>query len=190
MMNTLRKRALCLLLALVLALTAAPAALADQSAEAEAEAVQAVVRYGPEAGREELDAALAALEGVEVLWRYDALFAGAAIRAGGDALERAAALDGVETVSPCGGFYRPQTIQEPLESSNSLPMMVSGPLAYTGDGMVVAVLDSGFRTTHAAFADNGLARAPAISQADVAAFAADGGTPGAYLSARIPFSFD
>ena len=60
MMNTLRKRALCLLLALVLALTAAPAALADQSAEAEAEAVQAVVRYGPEAGREELDAALAA----------------------------------------------------------------------------------------------------------------------------------
>lgn len=190
MMNTLRKRALCLLLALVLALTAAPAALADQSAEAEAEAVQAVVRYGPEAGREELDAALAALEGVEVLWRYDALFAGAAIRAGGDALERAAALDGVETVSPCGGFYRPQTIQEPLESSNSLPMMVSGPLAYTGDGMVVAVLDSGFRTTHAAFADNGLARAPAISQADVAAFAADGGTPGAYLSARIPFAFD
>ena len=188
MMKALRRRALSLLLVLALALTAAPAALAGR--EADAEAVQAVVRYAPDAGREEMTAALAALEGVEVLWRYDALFAGAAIRAGGDALKRAAALDGVETVSPCGGFYRPQAIREPLESSNSLPMMVSGPLAYSGDGMVVAVLDSGLRTTHAAFTDYGLAQTPALSQADVTAFAAEDGTPGAYLSARIPFAFD
>ena len=61
---------------------------------------------------------------------------------------------------------------------------------YDGDGMVIAVLDSGMRVTHDAFADYGLAQSPALSRADVVAFSRKGGTKGAYLSARIPFAYD
>ena len=61
---------------------------------------------------------------------------------------------------------------------------------YDGDGMVIAVLDSGMRVTHDAFADYGLAQSPALSRADVEAFSRKGGTKGAYLSARIPFAYD
>ncbi len=189
MTREFRKRAVGLLLALALVLTAAPAARAagdDQTAGP----VQAVVRYAPEADPESVTRALAGLADVEVLWRYSALFAGAAIRCGADGLRSATALPGVETVSPCGGFYRPQAIRDPLESSNSLPIMASGPLEYSGDGMVVAVLDSGLRTSHEAFADYGLAKSPAISQANVDAMAEEGGTPGLYVSSRVPFAFD
>lgn len=49
---------------------------------------------------------------------------------------------------------------------------------YDGDGMVIAVLDSGMRVTHDAFADYGLAQSPALSRADVEAFSRKGGTKG------------
>lgn len=188
-MNSTKKRGVSLLLSLLIAFTAVPAARAAQIQE-DGQPSQAVVRYAPDADAGDLTRTLEAMEGVEVLWRYDALFPGAAIRGGGQALAAAAAVPGVEAVSPCGGFRRPMTIDQPLESSNSLPMMASGELPYNGDGMVIAVLDSGVRTSHRAFSDYGLAQSPAISKEQIKAFIKDGGTPGKYISARIPFAFD
>lgn len=59
-----------------------------------------------------------------------------------------------------------------------------------GDGVVIAVIDSGFRLSHQAFTDYGLAQNPALSEEDIAAFAQSGGTPGRYISSRIPFAYD
>ena len=61
---------------------------------------------------------------------------------------------------------------------------------YTGDGTVIAVLETGLLVTHEAFGDDSLMSSPAISQADVAAFAAGGGAAGSYVSRRIPFAYD
>jgi subtilisin family serine protease len=61
---------------------------------------------------------------------------------------------------------------------------------YTGDGTVIAVLDSGLNTDHEAFADTSLMESPALSREDVAEFARKGGTKGRYVSQRIPFAYD
>ena len=58
---------------------------------------------------------------------------------------------------------------------------------YTGDGTVIAVLDSGLNTSHEAFADGSLMESPALGREDVAEFSRKGGSKGRYVSQRIPF---
>ena len=80
---------------------------------------------------------------------------------------------------------------ELLTSSNSLPMMVEGELPeVSGDGVVIAVIDSGFLVDHEVFKDYGLSEGPALSREAVESFVGEGGTPGKYISPRIPFAYD
>lgn len=60
---------------------------------------------------------------------------------------------------------------------------------YDGSGIVIAVLDSGLRTTHEAFAGEG-PEDPVLTEEDIESWIADGGTEGVYLSSRIPFAYD
>ncbi len=60
---------------------------------------------------------------------------------------------------------------------------------YDGSGIVIAVLDSGLRTTHEAFAGEG-PEDPVLTEEDIESWTADGGTEGVYLSSRIPFAYD
>ena len=131
---------------------------------------------------------------MELVYTYGKLFAGAAVEAGDEALAAIEALPGVAAVSRTQVRSLPQTaVSDPLTDTNSLPLMGAADLAglgYDGEGTVVAVIDSGLRYTHEAFADHGLSEAPAITAEDTAAFLAAGGTQGRYISSRIPFAYD
>ena len=192
-----------LLLALALAVSVLP--LPALAAEPAAQGVgperdapysqsRALVLFEEDADGEALAGALAALPGVELVYTYGKLFAGAAVEAGDEALAAIEALPGVAAVSRTQVRSLPQTaVSDPLTDTNSLPLMGAADLAglgYDGEGTVVAVIDSGLRYTHEAFADHGLSEAPAITAEDTAAFLAAGGTQGRYISSRIPFAYD
>lgn len=191
---------LSLLLALVLALAVPPApALAADAALSAGESApfsrdRALVLFREEADPEALAEAIAALPDVTLRYTYDKLFAGAAVEAGDEALAALEALPGVAAVSRTQVRSLPQTaVSDPLTDSNSLPLMGAAALSalgYDGEGTVIAVIDSGLRYTHEAFRDHGLSQAPALTAEDTAAFLAAGGTPGRYLSPRIPFAYD
>lgn len=186
----MKRRALrALLPAFFLLLLSAAAGAADAP-------VRAVVFYGEGADPAAVEAALAALPEVSLLWRYDSLFHGAAVEAGPSGLAAVRALEGVAEARPVRR-YAPVSgggeEEEALRSDAGLALMGAEALweeGVTGDGTVIAVLDSGFNTAHEAFADASLVRSPAITREDAASYAARRGGPGRYVSERIPFACD
>ena len=165
------------------------------AAERPPETVRAVVLYDECADPDAMEDALESMEDVAVLWRYDSLFPGAAVEAGEPALRAIETLAGVTGVSPVR-FYEPASSgaeEEEVWTEAGLALMGADGLwqeGLTGDGVVIAVLDSGFNTAHEAFADSSLTLSPAISRADVEAFTAKRGTAGRYVSVRMPFVYD
>lgn len=182
----LRRKILPLLLVFVLAVSP----LWPTMARASDEERRMVVTFEEGADSDLLLSQLSALTDVTVLYRYDLLLRGAAVEADADATAAIRSLPGVSNLIPTRDYSQPQAISDPLVSSNSLNLMLGEDLDYTGDGMVIAVLDSGLRYTHEAFGTNGLTASPAISREDVYFFAAGSGIPGRYISERIPFAFD
>lgn len=190
------RRALAAVLGIFLAvsLLASPAALAAENRE---EPVRAIVTFDPEAPAEDLVSAIEALPGTEVLWTYEIIFSGVAVETVPSALADIGALPGVERAVPVAERRLSAEADAPAEedellTTNSLDLMdlthTDG--SYNGDGMVIAVIDTGFRLSHEAFADYGLMENPALSAEDVAAFVQAGGTAGTYVSPRIPFAYD
>lgn len=157
--------------------------------------VRAVVLYDEDADASALTAMLEGMEDVCVLWRYDSLFAGAAVETSSARLAELEALPGVEAARTVRSYVPAASggADEELPFEESLALMGVDKLweqGYTGDGTVIAVLDSGLLTSHEVFADDSLVTAPAISREDVADFAAKGRTAGRYISRRIPFAYD
>ncbi len=187
--KTMRSFLLFLLGALLLA---APAGGMERGETIDAP-VRAVVLYTESADPDRMEAALAALPDVDVLWRYDRLFCGAAVEADAEGLAAVAALPGVSGVSGVRDYTPLSAAGKDAWPDGSLALMGAEELwqeGWTGEGTVIAVLDSGLRTSHEAFSDASLVRSPALSREDVAAFTAGGGTKGQYVSARIPFAYD
>ena len=178
---------LSLLLSLALLMTLSAPALA---AGGDGEIYSAVVRFEDGADADTLCDALEELPGVRVRWRYSALFSGAAVEGSRAALRLAEEQCGVESLAVSRLWSKSEIIDEPVEPSNSLDLMNGLELDYNGDGMVVAVLDSGLKINHEAFSDYGIMDTAAISEEDVDAFAKNGGTDGRYVSAKIPFVYD
>ncbi len=167
--------------------------LASASDAAEAP-IRAVVFFEEDASPAAVEAALAELPEVSLLWRYGSLFSGAAVEAGPAGLQALEALEGVAGVSPVRQYAPASADGEDAElwSDAGLALMGAGDLwreGVTGDGTVIAVLDSGFNTAHEAFADASLTRSPAVGREDIAAYAQKG-TAGRYVSERIPFAYD
>lgn len=159
--------------------------------------LRAVVLYEEGASPEQMEALLAGTDGVTLLCRYEAFFTGAAVEADAKALVRLSRLEGVSAVGlaeyyGCASASGDKEI-EVFTSEECLAMMNADKPwkeGHTGDGTVIAVLDSGCNVSHEVFADGSLMESPALSKADIEAFAAKGGTKGAYVSSRIPFAYD
>lgn len=154
----------------------------------------AIVVYSETAVPAEMEAALESLEGVTYLWSYDTFFSGAAIEADAAALRAIEKLDGISGADWVTIYERESTASsDAVTSEEGLALMGADTLweqGYTGDGLVIAVIDSGLNVNHEAFADDSLVQSPSISSADVASFAQKGGTQGQYISSRIPFAYD
>lgn len=196
-MNHKNKAKWTLLFALlaVLALSSFASA-AEVPAEDGSGPQRVIILYEDAAGPAELEAAIAGTEGVELLWRYDTFLSGAAADAAPQALDRLRALPGVADVRPARTYEAPLASAGQnalLSTDDGLELMGADKLweqGYTGDGTIIAVLDTGLLTSHEAFADDSLMAAPALSRADIDAYAAKGNTAGRYVSTRIPFAYD
>lgn len=182
---------ICSLLA-VLLLTA----MAVPAEETEASGpLRAVVVFDENAEPERVALELAEAEGVTVLYRYESLFSGAAVEADARALAALKDLPGVTGVGLARRYECASSSEDgkSLSPEEGLKLMNADGLweqGYTGDGTVIAVLDSGLNTDHEAFADASLMESPALSREDVENFARKGGTQGRYVSRRIPFAYD
>ncbi len=157
--------------------------------------LRAVVLYEDAASPEETTRLLEETAGVTVLCRYESLFPGAAVEADARGLAALGALPGVAGVGLAQSYICASSSagKDPLSPEEGLKLMDADGLweqGYTGDGTVIAVLDSGLNTDHEAFADASLMESPALSREDVAEFARKGGTKGRYVSQRIPFAYD
>lgn len=185
-MNNLKKL-VALVLSVVLLLSLSSTALAQEGDGAQ---YCAVVRFAPEADAQELCEALEELPGVRVRWQYSALFRGAAIEGTRASLALAGKQGGVSALSLSRTWTKPSTITNPTYPSNSLDVMNGLDCAYDGDGIVVAVLDSGMKISHEAFADYGVIDNIRLTQEDIEEFVDNGGTEGRYLSVKVPFVYD
>ena len=185
-MNNLRKL-FSLILACSLILSMSVTALAQ---EADGEHYSAVVRFAPDADAQVMCDTLEELPGVSIRWRYSALIHGAAIEGTRAALELAGKQIGISTMALSRTWSAPETVTDPLYSSNSLDVMNMTDCVYDGDGTVIAVLDSGIKTSHEAFADYGIMDEIRLTREDIEAYIAAGGTDGRYISAKIPFAYD
>lgn len=161
--------------------------------------LRAVVLYDEHTDSAQLTAVLAETEGVTLLCEYDTLLTGAAVEADARTLAKLRSIEGVTgvgaataydcTATPPGS----NTTLATVSAEAGLALMEAAGLVeegHTGDGTVIAVLDSGCNVDHEVFADASLVKSPALTQADVDAYAAKGGTKGRYVSARIPFAYD
>lgn len=182
----LRKRTVSLLLALCMMFSLA----APVFAVGVEEKITAVVRFADGTDADALCAALEALPGVSVRWTYEALFRGAAIEGSESALAAAAECGGVAAVYRSRLWAQPCAEGDPAGTSNSLDVMRGEDIAYNGDGMVVAVIDSGLYVSHEAFQDYGIMENPTLSEEDIEDFVDEGGTDGRYISQKVPFAYD
>ncbi len=185
-MNNLKKL-FSLILSVTLILSLSATAMARDT---DSTLCSAVVRFAPGTDAQALSDALEELPGVRVRWRYSALIHGAAIEGTRASLALAGGQTGISSLSLSRTWAVPDTITNPGSASNSLDVMNALDCTYDGDGIVVAVLDSGIKTTHEAFQDYAIMDDIRLTQEDIEAFAASGGTQGRYISAKIPFAYD
>lgn len=183
-----RTKLVSLFLAVVMTLTLAAPAFADGGADDTL--CRAVVRFEDNADADALCRELERLPGIRVRWTYKAFFKGAAIEGTKSALAVVGESGIVESLSYSRTWIAPNAVGDPAGTSNSLDVMRGEDIAYDGDGMVIAVIDSGLYLAHEAFQDYGIMESPSLSREDIDAFVAEGGTDGRYVSQKIPFAYD
>ncbi len=103
-------------------------------------------------------------------------------------LENIAKIPGVSAVHIANTYAEP--VMEKPENACSNVMMGNNDLhknGYNGKGIVVAVLDTGLRTTHEAFK---VYKNMALTQTLTASSIGNASVSGKYLSAKVPFAYD
>ena len=123
------------------------------------------------------------------LYDYTALINGMSIVTAYKNIAQIEKMSGVSRVYVANSYNAP-VVQKPTQMNANL---ITGAAAmqnveYKGDGMVVAVLDTGLNLGHEAFQDYGLLENPAFTEEYVASVETT--VPGKYVSNKVPFSYD
>lgn len=128
----------------------------------------------------------------EVLYHYTTVINGFAIKVKYGQLKEIKEMPGVKTAY----VTRTYELEPDMTTSNGMiESEVAHALDYNGEGMVVAILDTGLDTAHEAFAEEGLT-AEGLSSAKITedvvsqAKATNDVADGQYISAKVPFAYD
>lgn len=183
-----RKKLVSLILTAVMILSLAVPAFANGGTE---ETVySAVVRFEDHMDADDVCRELEQIPGVNVRWMYTELFRGAAVEGSAAALTLIENCSGIKLLARSRMWARPYAEGDAAGITNSLDVMRGEDLRYNGDGVVVAVIDSGFYVGHEVFQDYGIIENPALSEEEIDAFAEEHHADGRYISPKIPFAYD
>ena len=150
---------------------------------------RAVVRTKLAAQHNALRKSMSGLKYTE-LFEYDSLLNGLAVETTYGNLDAISAMEGVKAVYIANHYDLP-VYDVKMESSNEMTgLALAHEFGFLGSGTVIAILDTGMTAGHEAFAVyDGMLQSAAISKDAADAFIADKGY-GAYVSQKIPFSYD
>ena len=123
------------------------------------------------------------------LYDYTALLNGMSLKTAYRNIAAMEKMDGVKKVYVANEYDAPVT-QTPSQANANI---ITGAAAmqdilYKGEGMVVAVLDTGLNLGHEAFQDYGMVTAPVLTEESIADV--ETVVTGKYVSEKIPFSYD
>ncbi len=123
------------------------------------------------------------------LYDYTALINGMSLRTAYKNLSAMEKMNGVKKVYIANEYSAPE-VQKPTQANANIMTGAFSmqSIGLIGDGMVVAVLDTGLNLEHEAFQDYGLITEPAFTQEYVESVATT--VEGKYVSAKIPFAYD
>lgn len=123
------------------------------------------------------------------VYDYTALINGMSIKTAYKNLSAIEKMSGVKKVYIANEYDAPVTQQPTQLNANEMTgASYMQQVKYKGDGMVVAVLDTGLNLTHEAFQDYGMVTHPAFTEEYVSSVATK--VEGKYVSTKIPFSYD
>lgn len=122
----------------------------------------------------------------DVCYKYTSVINGAAVDTTYSQLKEIEKINGVKKVYIANTYEVPDVEQGNAYITGAFELVEQ--TGYNGDGVTIAVLDTGTHTTHEAFQDYGLIKEPAISKEDVDAF--EGYADPKYISVKIPFAYD
>ncbi len=123
------------------------------------------------------------------LYDYTALINGMSVQTAYKNLAVMEKMSGVKKVYVANEYDAPVTQKPTQENANIITGAYSmQSIGLYGDGMVVAVLDTGLNLTHEAFQDYGLIEDPAFTEDYVSSVYTT--VEGKYVSTKIPFAYD
>ncbi len=123
------------------------------------------------------------------VYDYTALINGMSVKTAYKNLSAMEKMSGVKKVYVANEYNAPVT-QKPTQMNANI---ITGAAAmqnilYKGEGMVVAVLDTGLNLTHEAFQDYGMVTEPVLTEESIAEVETT--VPGKFVSEKIPFTYD
>lgn len=122
----------------------------------------------------------------DVCYKYSSVLNGVAVDTTFNTVKEIEKMDGVKSVYIANTYSVPEVEQGNENITGALELVES--TGYNGDGISIAVLDTGTHTTHEAFQDYGLIKEPSITKEDVESFI--GYATPKYISTKIPFAYD
>ena len=125
----------------------------------------------------------------EIAYEFTSLLNGFSCDVAYGDLEKIAEIEGVASVHIANSYAEPELDTMP---KNNVSGMINGNLTmnnagFSGEGIVIAVLDTGLRTTHEAFqVYESMPITETLTEDDLVHAVA----PGKYISAKVPFAYD
>ena len=130
---------------------------------------------------------------LEAVYQYTGLFNGVAVDVAVSKLQELEQMNGVKAVYIANTYSAPEydILTEEEINANWASVITGasamGSIGYNGDGIVVAVLDTGINLGHEALQPNALIENPALDKATVESTETTGGV---YVNEKIPYSYD
>ncbi len=123
------------------------------------------------------------------MYDYTALINGMSLKTAYRNIAAMEKMDGVKKVYIANEYDAPAT-QTPSQANANIitGASVMQSILYKGEGMVVAVLDTGLNLGHEAFQDYGMVTQPVLTEESIADVQTT--VPGKYISEKIPFTYD
>ncbi|MDR0889316.1 MAG: S8 family serine peptidase [Oscillospiraceae bacterium] len=160
----------------------------DAAADVAANGTTRAAEQGKKVAKQhtEFRKAMAASVDFELKYDFTTLLNGMSVEVAYGDLDKIVDMDGVEAVYIANRYAVPITTPA-MEGSGVLTGNTAlNAAGFDGEGMVIAVLDTGLRVSHEAFQDYGNLGEVSMTQSDLAKAAA----PGVYVNAKVPFAYD